>query len=166
MSKQSGKTDWAKTESLWARLFVTAVLITLSQELVWGQNRTKAKINASKIHTQKSHLLKVSPKFPNASNTLIQASLDSVAKANLRYKTTPGYRVVLYLGTDRNRALEIKSDIYRISPEEEVFFQFSQPTFKVKIGNFLTRLEAENWFANNKDFFPDAIIIPEHVNLR
>ena len=108
----------------------------------------------------------VIPSFPNEQTAEIKVVLDSVAKGNLRYKQSKGYRILLYSGNKKTDAVKTKEFIYRINPEIDIIYQYLSPNFKVKVGNFITKTEAIQYLKELKEFFPDAILLPDMVNIR
>ena len=64
---------------------------------------------------------------------------------NERVRTIPGYRIQVasLSGTSsKNRAFEMKERIREAYPGVEAYVVFDEPNFKVKVGDFRTRLEA------------------------
>ena len=64
---------------------------------------------------------------------------------NERVRTIPGYRIQIasLSGTaSKNRAFEMKERIREMYPGVEAYVVFDEPNFKVKVGDFRTRLEA------------------------
>lgn len=104
--------------------------------------------------------------FPNAQNASILPVLDSVAVGNLHFKHTKGYRILIYSGSNRIEAVKVKENLYKQNPDAEITFQYLSPTFKVKLGNYITKIEAVQHLKDIKEFFPEAILLPDMVNLR
>lgn len=109
-------------------------------------------------------------KRPNAfklqDNARIDSLLDTLHHYNLKIKAVPGYRIQVYAGVDRAAAFKTKETLYKTYPELEVYVQFAQPTFKVKCGDFLTRLEALSAHSKLKLAFPTAVVMPDMIRPR
>ncbi len=60
--------------------------------------------------------------------------------ANGQYK---GFRVQIVSTSNRDEAFKIKADLLAKFPEEKTYIIFQSPNFKVRIGNFLKREDAE-----------------------
>jgi hypothetical protein len=43
---------------------------------------------------------------------------------------------------------------------------FQQPVYKVKVGDFLNRMDAERYFASIKETYPSALILPDKVEIK
>ena len=64
---------------------------------------------------------------------------------NERVRTIPGFRIQVasLSGTaSKNRAFEMKERLKVSFPEVEAYVVYDEPNFKVKVGDFRTRLEA------------------------
>lgn len=93
----------------------------------------------------------------------VQARLDSMAAANFDANRIQGYRILLYSGNDRNQANLAKENAYLHFPKGDVYLTYQSPTFKVRFGNFYTRLEAWQILLKLRPDFPNAVITNEVV---
>lgn len=84
---------------------------------------------------------------------------------NQQDKMVKGFRIQLYAGLDRAAADKIKVEFLAIWPDVQVFQTYNRPTFKVRIGNFLTRTEAEMFCQRVKNQFTGAFVVPELIQL-
>ncbi len=75
-------------------------------------------------------------------------------------KTVPGYRLLIYSGYDRDRAFELKEELAEVLGMEAAV-QYEQPNYRVKLGNFLNRVDAHSLYTKLKRDFPMAIIIQD-----
>lgn len=99
-------------------------------------------------------------------NRRLDAMLDSMANHNKNLKFVNGFRIQLYVGNDRKQADDTKVFVYTSYPEIYPYISFQQPLYKVKVGDFLTRLDAERYYRNLRDVYPAAIIVPDIVELK
>ncbi len=60
-------------------------------------------------------------------------------------------------------ANEAKSMVYKMLPDSFPQLTYQQPNFKVKVGKFYTRFDAQKTFTEIKREFPRAIVIPERI---
>ena len=86
-------------------------------------------------------------------------------------RTIPGYRIQVasLSGTSsKNRAFEMKERIREAYPGVEAYVVFDEPNFKVKVGDFRTRLEAYVFLQHIRADFPGTIIrdniLPTQIN--
>lgn len=93
------------------------------------------------------------------------ALMDSIAARNKENKYFSGYTVQVYAGNSRDAAVQAKERIYRSLPNSEPEISYIQPNYRVKVGKFIERLEAQRFFMEIKSDFPNAIIIPEKISI-
>lgn len=65
---------------------------------------------------------------------------NSMMTSNGKYK---GFRVQVITTRDRTKAMDVKSQLLSRYPEEKVYTSYFQPNFKVYIGNFIKKEDAE-----------------------
>jgi hypothetical protein len=93
----------------------------------------------------------------------VRAALGRQVTANAG-KSYSGFRIRLFFASNRTAREESASVIRRFNemyPHIEAYRSFSSPNFKVTVGNFRTRLEAEALLRKLKPDFPDAFIVRE-----
>jgi len=102
---------------------------------------------------------------PNAAvNKQLDTVLDSIDRINLTRKFIDGFTIQVYSGK-REEALNAKKTLTTSLPDLESEIQFTEPIFRVKVGKYYTRLDAQKDFVSIKKYFPAAIIIPEKIML-
>jgi SPOR domain len=69
-------------------------------------------------------------------------------------KTGPGYRIMVVNTNDRTKALEVKSRMMSDFPDEKSYLIYQSPYFKILIGNFRTRQEAEPFQKKILEIYP------------
>ena len=70
-------------------------------------------------------------------------------KVNASKMTMPGYRIQIYFGNERIKAQEIKSSFLQNHSKISAYMVYHQPNFKVRVGDFRTRLEAVGFLKKN-----------------
>ena len=79
-------------------------------------------------------------------------------------KNYSGFRIRLYFASSRTAREESASVIRRFNamyPGIQAYRSYASPNFKVTVGNFRTRLDAEKLLRQIKADFPDAFIVRE-----
>jgi hypothetical protein len=99
-------------------------------------------------------------------NKKLDAILDTIAMRNKAVKFTNGFRIQIYVGNDRKAADDAKIYTYQKYPEIFPYLSFQQPIYKVKIGDFLNRMDAERYYSDIKDLYPFAMILPDRVEIK
>jgi len=102
---------------------------------------------------------------PNvAVNKQLDTVLDSIDRINLNRKFIDGFTIQVYSGK-REEALNAKKTLTTSLPDLESEIQFTEPIFRVKVGKYYTRMDAQKDFVSIKKYFPAAIIIPEKITV-
>jgi len=104
--------------------------------------------------------------FEKHINSSINPLMDSIAVANRRYHSAPGYRIMVYSGNSSTESAGVRKEVYEWSREYEVYTQYKQPAFRVKVGNFEDRINANYVFSDLVKFFPNAVIIPDQIEIK
>ncbi len=101
----------------------------------------------------------------NDINRFLAEKLDSVYSYNLGITSADGYRILVYVGTSSEEARNQRSYAYQTLPLEKSYTDWRQPNFKVKVGDFVDKLEAYYAYARLVKIFPNAIVVPDKVNI-
>jgi hypothetical protein len=95
----------------------------------------------------------------------IELLLRRNAAMNEVRQSMPGYRIQIYFGTDRSKASEIKAEFKKDHADIETYLVYHQPNFKVRVGDFKTRLEAVKAIQLISIYYPGAFIVKDEVKL-
>lgn len=101
----------------------------------------------------------------NHVNNRVNALLDTVANANKSIRYARGFRILAYTGTERKTAMDMRKAIIDRIPDERDYLQYKQPTFRLKIGDYLNRIEAQQVLSRILDITPNALIISDQINV-
>ncbi|MEQ8472099.1 MAG: SPOR domain-containing protein [Marinoscillum sp.] len=97
----------------------------------------------------------------------IKYELDSVNRIiieqNKAKRFVDGFTIQVYTGSDRDVANDAVRKVNMINPELEPKIRYVQPSYKVKVGQYISRLEAHEIFESLKTEFPLALLIPERI---
>ena len=103
------------------------------------------------------------PAAPAAKSTVLPTShvtpqmeqrLRDQAYANQNVKYAQGYRVLVYLGLEREKVMAIRRSIIGRYPDETDYITFKSPVYRLYIGDYLTRLEAARGLARLRGLTP------------
>jgi hypothetical protein len=93
----------------------------------------------------------------------VQSLYDKVL-ATLRNATTlSGYRVQLATTPSRQIADSLRFYLLENFPDLGVYLLYETPTYKLRVGDFLDRREAEAWIERYGRLFPGAFVVPDKV---
>lgn len=83
--------------------------------------------------------------------------------------TEPGFRVQIFSSSgvsSKTQALEEKAKCTAIFPEQKAYLVSQMPYFKVRVGNFRTRLDALKFHAEVKSVYPNAFVVPDEISTK
>ena len=85
------------------------------------------------------------PKFPtvNLPSFSSQDDLEDIS-SNKEINLIKGYRVQIVISQNEQELQDVKTDIEK-SINEQIYIIFELPNYKLRVGNFLNRKEAENF---------------------
>ncbi|REE05858.1 hypothetical protein [Marinoscillum furvescens] len=99
----------------------------------------------------------------------LRAELDSVsqiiAEQNRRQRYVDGHTIQIYTGSDREQAQMALDTVQVYFPELDASMQYHQPNYKVKVGQYVSRLRAHEVFEAIKVYFPLALMLPERIRI-
>lgn len=76
-----------------------------------------------------------------------------------------GYRVQIYYGIDRSVAMQRKADFVRRYPSIPSYLSYTQPQYRVKVGNFASREDALELYREAINIYGAAMIVPDNVTI-
>ena len=109
----------------------------------------------------------------NNTNTKVPTiinELDSVLNIrkyeNKKNDYIEGFTIQLYLGDNRILAEETEIKLNKLDSLTERITIFTQPNYRVKVGKYYNRFNANRDYNKFKKTFPNAIIIPEKIKIQ
>lgn len=91
--------------------------------------------------------------------------LENVAEENKKVKSVQGFTVQVYSGNSREMAKQIERQVYHVVTDNMPEIIYMQPNYKVQVGSFVERLEAQKTYSMLKKEFPTALIIPTRIQI-
>lgn len=83
-------------------------------------------------------------------------------------KSTPtmkGYRIQAFFDPDQSKVKQKRAEYLARNNDQPAYIDFLAPNFRLRIGDFRTKLDARKFQESIKDIFPDAIIVTEEIEL-
>ena len=71
----------------------------------------------------------------------------------------PGYRILVLNTNNREKVLAAKTEIYKRYPDLKTYMMWQAPFFKLKVGNFREREDAEAFVPEMKKIFPTGVYV-------
>lgn len=99
-------------------------------------------------------------------NAKVDAILDSINRFNVTRKFIDGFTIQLYSGQKKDDAMGVVAKMREEAPEMTPSVKYEQPKFRVIVGRYLTRLEAQSDLLTLKRKFATASLVPEKIQLK
>lgn len=82
-------------------------------------------------------------------------------------KNMSGYRLQVINTNDRKKALSVKTRMLSEFPGEKTYFIYHSPYFKIQMGNFRTRGDAEDLLQKVKEIYPSGVfVVPSKIQIK
>lgn len=95
-----------------------------------------------------------------------QVEINEVTSRNAR-RYASGFRILVISSNSRNNVIEAKTTLYREFPELKAYMMYQAPFFRLKVGNFRDREDAETYLpAIQKLFKGNVYVVPDTIELR
>lgn len=76
-----------------------------------------------------------------------------------------GFRVQIFFDSDKDLVNGKRSEYLGSHSENAAYIDYLAPNFRLRVGNFRTRLQAQQWEHELILSFPDAIIVEDWIDL-
>lgn len=98
-------------------------------------------------------------------NERVAMLMDTVASINKNIRYAQGYRILAYNGSERQTVMSLRKAILGRLPEEKDYLTYQQPNFRLKVGDFFSRIEAQQVLNQIRDLIPNAQIVQDQINI-
>jgi hypothetical protein len=86
-------------------------------------------------------------------------------KEQRKNNSKKGYRIQVFQGNQRAMAMRIRTEVLTKFPDNRVYLIYKQPTFRVRVGDFLGKEEAYDLLKELQKLYPAAFIVPDNILL-
>jgi len=90
---------------------------------------------------------------------------ENTASSIRRPYKTKGYRIQIYNGNDRSKASQAKVKFMKLFPETRSYLVYNAPNFRVRIGDFRSRKEAQELYDELAPHFNPRMIVPDMITV-
>jgi len=87
-----------------------------------------------------------------------QAQINEVTTRDAR-RNIAGYRLQVINTSDRNAAISAKTKVYQLYPELKAYLLYQAPYFRLRVGNFRDKDEAEEYRKLLSKEFPNSVFL-------
>jgi len=110
------------------------------------------------------------PQTPEFTQTTTDKQLNQylrqLAEKNKSIRYISGFRIQLYVGNIRSEADAAKAFIYQMFGDITPYVTYTQPTYRVKAGDFIYRTDAEKYLERIRGTYSSAHIMPEKIEIK
>jgi len=144
-----------------------------------GRVGSEARVGTGKSEKVLDDLSQYRPKYETAetaglarveptqhNNEQVAVLMDTVASVNKNIKYAQGYRILAYNGSQRQTVMDLRKTIISRVPDVQDYLTYQQPNFRLMVGDFFSRVEAQQVLNKISDLIPNAQIVPDKINIR
>jgi len=99
-------------------------------------------------------------------NNKVDGVLDSINTFTMTRRFIDGYTIQIYSGQNREEAMNTRRRVGSDPSGLNAELEYVQPKFRVRVGSYYSRLEAQKDLVRLKRAFPNAILVPEKIPVR
>lgn len=99
-------------------------------------------------------------------NEKVNAALDKIIEQNKTYNNGQGFRIQVFSGNSRSDFENAKSYLLRNFPQLEIYESYSQPTYRIRVGDFLYYQDADKYNGSLRQRFGTTRIVSEKINIK
>ncbi|TSA28238.1 MAG: SPOR domain-containing protein [Bacteroidetes bacterium] len=99
-------------------------------------------------------------------------AIEQLVQKHIRVNETregiPGYRIQIFFDSGTNsktKATSVCDEFRRRYPGMSIYLTFSTPNYKVRVGDFRTRLDAFRFLQELQLDYPNAYVVADQINL-
>lgn len=82
-------------------------------------------------------------------------------------RSAAGFRILVISSNNRNTVTDAKTKIYRQFPELKAYMMYQAPFFRLKVGNFRDREEADAYLTDIQGLFESKVyVVPDTIEIR
>lgn len=179
LTKKQSEEKYRSTEGSYVKfswlLFVYILSVSTAS---WAQkpaytedlSSLRPKVSAEAVDQKKDSIknkVEVTRSTPRHTvNAKVDQVLDSIDRFNLTRRFVDGYTIQIYSGQKKEEALNASKKLLETYSDLKSNIQYQQPKFKVTVGKYFTRLEAQKDLLRLKRLFSSTILVPERIMIK
>lgn len=110
--------------------------------------------------------INLNPKVTIHQDSSITDLLDRYKSYNAKKDVMDGYRIQIMYTDIRDEAYKIKAAMYKEFPEISSYVEYEQPYYKLRLGDFKTRLEATYYLQKIISLYSGAFIVRDKIKIK
>jgi hypothetical protein len=92
--------------------------------------------------------------------------MDIYKRYNKNNDLADGFRLQISFSNDRQEVYNNKAKVYKDFPSDRAYVEYEQPYYKLRIGDFSSRLEAYERLTEVIKKYPGAFVVRDKVRLK
>jgi hypothetical protein len=96
----------------------------------------------------------------------VAALLDKYIEYNRNKEFAEGYRIQIMYTDVRDEAYKSKGAMYKEFPDLASYVEYEQPYYKLRLGDFKTRLDATYFLQQVTMLYPGAFIVKDKIKIK
>lgn len=97
-------------------------------------------------------------------DSALVTALENYAEFNAENFELEGYRIQIFFDSKREEALKMRKNFRQNYPETPVYLIYEQPFFKLRVGDFRTKIEAQRLLDPIKKDFSSSFIVKTTID--
>lgn len=138
------------------KFFTVAIFLLFTFSVRSQQNVTEVK----PVQDSVSVIVHKDPRIDLLVKKQIQINEETTRESR---KSGKGFRLLVINTNKRDEAIAAKTKVYTYYPELKAYLIYQSPYFKVKVGNFKERKEAEDYQKKLQRYFPKGVFIMNDI---
>ena len=95
-----------------------------------------------------------------------QIEINEITTRNSR-RSAQGFRIQVISTNNRTKAMDAKTKIYQRFPELKAYLMYQSPFYRLKLGNFRERSEAEEYLSQIQPIYPTGVyVVTDTIEVR
>lgn len=102
-------------------------------------------------------------------NMYVDPAIEQLIQRHIQFNrqkpVVHGFRIQIIQDSDRDAVRAEKSKLLNEYPQIRVYESYDSPFYKIRVGNYKTRFEAQSDFVNIKKDFRMSFIVPDVIDI-
>lgn len=100
---------------------------------------------------------------PTSTRSTVSLGSKTVDKTKSTRVKRKGFRVQIYSGSNRNEAQNVQAHFKNLHPEMEAYIAYHEPNYRIKVGDFTSRAEANNYMRILRSQYSNVFVLQEDI---
>lgn len=135
-----------------------SILFCSTFQLLGAQEKAK-----DTLTNNEGVVIHADPRIDLLVHETVKVKKAEIAKTTKVIRSGRGFRIQIYNGNEKAQAINKKIDFMRRYPDVATYMTYTQPLFRVKVGNFQSRKEAQSFMSQIGSFYGTAMIVPDFI---